>query len=125
MFPMFTSPAYAQVAGPAYAQAAGAAPAPDMTAFIVSNVLPLVMIFAVFWFLVLRPQQQRAKEHAAKLSAVKKGDQVVTGGGLMGKVVKVDDDTVDVELAPNVRVKAVKGMLTDVLTNPPTKAAND
>jgi len=114
---MFTSPAYAQ--------AAGAAPAPDMTAFIVGNVMPLVLIFAVFWFLIFRPQQQRAKAHAAKLAAVKKGDQIVTGGGLMGKVVKVDNDTVEVEIAPNVRVKAVKTTLTDVLTNTPGKAAND
>jgi len=114
---MFTSPAYAQ--------AAGAAAAPDgMTAFLL-QIMPLLLIFVVFWFLIFRPQQQRAKQHAAKLAAVKKGDQVVTGGGLMGKVIKVDDDIVEVEIAPNVRVKAVKTMLTDVVTNTPGKAAND
>jgi preprotein translocase subunit YajC len=114
---MFTSPAYAQ--------AAGSAAAPDgMTAFFI-QMMPLLLIFVVFWFLIFRPQQQRAKQHAAKLAAVKKGDQVVTGGGLMGKVIKVDDDTVDVEIAPNVRVKAVKTTLTDVLTVPIGKAAND
>ncbi len=110
---------------PAYAQAASGAAAPDMTSFLMSNVFPLLLIFAVFWFLIFRPQQQRAKQHAAKLAAVKKGDQVVTGGGLMGKVIKVDADTVEVEIATNVRVKAIKTTLSDVVPNGPTKAAND
>ena len=109
---------------PAYAQAAGGAGADGMSAFFV-QMMPLLLIFVVFWFLIFRPQQQRAKAHAAKLAAVKKGDQVVTGGGLMGKVTKVDTDTVEVEIATNVRVKAVKSMLTDVVTNTPGKAAND
>jgi preprotein translocase subunit YajC len=114
---MFTSPAYAQ--------AAGAAAASDgMSAFIV-QMAPLLLIFVVFWFLIFRPQQQRAKQQRAKLDAVKKGDQVVTGGGLMGKVTKVDADTVEVELAPNVKVKAVKATLADVVSNTPGKAAND
>ena len=110
---------------PAYAQAAsGAAGADGMTAFLV-QMMPLLLIFVVFWFLIFRPQQQRAKAHAAKLAAVKKGDQVVTCGGLMGKVTRVDTDTVEVEIAANVRVKAVKSMLTDVVVNGTTKAAND
>jgi preprotein translocase subunit YajC len=114
---MFTSPAYAQ--------AAGAAAAPDGMSAIIVNVAPLLLIFVVFWFLIFRPQQQRAKEQRARLEAVKKGDQVVTGGGLMGKVTKVDADTVEVEIAPNVKVKAVKATLADVVTNTPGKAAND
>jgi preprotein translocase subunit YajC len=110
---------------PAYAQAASGAAAPDgLTAFLV-QMMPLLLIFVVFWFLIFRPQQQRAKDHRAKLAAVKKGDQVVTGGGLMGKVTKVDADTVEVEIAANVRVKAVKATLTDVVTLTPGKAAND
>ncbi len=109
---------------PAYAQAAGSGGTDGMSAFLV-QMMPLLLIFVVFWFLIFRPQQQRAKAHAAKLAAVKKGDQVVTGGGLMGKVTKVDTDTVEVEIATNVRVKAVKSMLTDVVTNTPSKAAND
>ncbi len=110
---------------PAYAQAASGGAAPDgMTAFLI-QMMPLLLIFVVFWVLIFRPQQQRAKAHAAKLAAVKKGDQVVTGGGLMGKVIKVDTDTVEVEIATNVRVKAVKSTLTDVVTNGPAKAAND
>jgi preprotein translocase subunit YajC len=114
---MFTSPAYAQ--------AAGAAGAPDGVSAFLVQMAPLLLIFVVFWFLIFRPQQQRAKEQRAKLDAVKKGDQVVTGGGLMGKVTKVDADTVEVELAPNVKVKAVKATLADVVANGPTKAAND
>ncbi len=110
---------------PAYAQAASGAAAPDgITAFLV-QMMPLLLIFVVFWFLIFRPQQQRAKEHRAKLAAVKKGDQVVTGGGLMGKVTKVDADSVEVEIAPNVRVKAVKATLADVVMTTPGKAAND
>ena len=110
---------------PAYAQAASAAAAPDgMTAFIL-NVAPLILIFGVFWFLVFRPQQKRAKTHAAKLAAVKRGDQVVTGGGLVGKATKVDDEFVEVEIAPNVRVKAVKLTLSDVTAPGSAKPAND
>ena len=110
---------------PAYAQAAGAAAQPDgFTAFFV-QMMPLLLIFVVFWFLIFRPQQQRAKAHRAKLEAVKRGDQVVTGGGLMGKVTKVDGDTVEVEIAQNVRVKAVKATLSDVVLPVTGKPAND
>lgn len=110
---------------PAYAQAASAAAQPDgFTAFLV-QMMPLILIFVVFWFLIFRPQQQRAKAHRAKLDAVKRNDQVVTGGGLLGKVIKVDGDTVEVEIAPNVRVKAIKATLTDVVAPTTGKAAND
>ena len=86
--------------------------------------LPLVLIFIVMYFLLIRPQQQRAKAHAAKLNAVVKGNDVITGGGLMGKVTKVADDYVEVEIAAGVKVRAVKAMLADVI-GPQTKAAND
>jgi preprotein translocase subunit YajC len=110
---------------PAYAQAASTAAQPDgFTAFMV-QMMPLILIFVVFWFLIFRPQQQRAKAHRAKLAAVKRNDQVVTGGGLMGKVTKVDDETVEVEIAPNVRVKALKATLSDVVQPGTTKPAND
>ena len=88
------------------------------------QVLPLLLIFVVFYFLLIRPQQKRAKEHAAKIEAVVKNDEVVTGGGLIGKVTKVADDHVEVELAPNVRVKALKSTLADVKSRA-TKPAND
>jgi preprotein translocase subunit YajC len=89
-----------------------------------AQILPLLLIFVVFYFLLIRPQQKRAKEHAAKIDAVAKNDEVVTGGGLIGKVIKVADDHVEVELGPNVRVKALKSTLADVKSRN-TKAAND
>ena len=88
------------------------------------NIFPLVLIFVVFYFFLIRPQQKRAKEHEAKISSVQKNDEVVTGGGLMGKVTKVADDYVEVEIAPNVRVKAVKTTLTNVQSRS-VKPAND
>lgn len=105
--------------------AAPAAGAPgNMSAFIATNVMPLLLIFVVFYFFLIRPQQKRAKEHEAKINAVQKNDEVVTGGGLMGKVTKVADDHVEIEIAPNVRVKAVKATLANVQPRG-TKAAND
>ena len=86
---------------------------------------PLVLIFVVFYFLLIRPQQKRMKAHKAKIDAVKKGDQVVTGGGLVGKVARVDEFYVDVELAPGMKVKAVKSTLTDVVDPATAKPAND
>lgn len=83
--------------------------------------LPLVAMGFIFWFLILRPQMRRQKEHAAKVAKMKKGDQVVTAGGLIGKVLKVDDHYVDLELGTNVRVKAVKTTIGDII--PPTGAA--
>lgn len=88
------------------------------------NVFPLLLIFVVFYFFLIRPQQKRAKEHEAKINAVQKNDEVVTGGGLMGRVTKVADDHVEVEIAPNVRVKALKSTLANVQSRG-TKAAND
>ena len=86
--------------------------------------LPIVAMFAVFWFLILRPQMKRQKEHQAKLSQIKKGDQVLTGGGLLGKVIKVDDHYVDLELGANMKVKALKSTIADVIP-PGGVAAND
>jgi preprotein translocase subunit YajC len=86
--------------------------------------LPLVAMGVVFWFLILRPQMKQQKTQREKIAAIKKGDQVVTGGGLVGKVVKVDDTYAEIELAPSVKVKAVKTTITDVLA-PGGAAAND
>jgi preprotein translocase subunit YajC len=105
---------------------ASAAPAAGSSgAAAILQFLPLVGIFAVFYFLIIRPQAQQAKKHRQKLSEVKKGDQVVTGGGLVGKVVRVDDVYVDVELGPNMKVKALKSMLSDVVDPTTAKPAND
>ena len=87
--------------------------------------IPLIVgMIAIFWFLVLRPQSKRQKEHRAKIAAIKKGDQVVTAGGIVGKVVRVDDDYADIEIAQGVRVKTVKATIGDVLP-PGGKPAND
>lgn len=94
-----------------------------MTAFLL-QFAPLLLIFVVFYVLLIRPQQTRMKNHAAKIAAAKRGDMVVTGGGLIGKVTKVDDNEVEVEIAAGVKVKAVKSTLSDVLT-PSVKPAND
>jgi preprotein translocase subunit YajC len=85
---------------------------------------PWLLIFVIFYVLLIRPQQKRAKEHQAEISAVQKGDEVITGGGLRGKVIKVAETEVEVELAQGVRVRAVKSTLTQVL-RPNAKPAND
>ena len=103
--------------------AAAAAPSGGTSFFI--QTIPLVLVFVIFWFLMIRPQQRRMKEHQAQIAAVKKGDRVVTGGGLIGKVVKVSDTEVEVELGPNVRVTAVKSTLTQVGNPAAAKPAND
>lgn len=111
----------------AYAQQPGAAPAPGAPGgaggFLMS-VAPMLLIFVIFYFLLIRPQQKRARAHQQMLSEVKRGDTVVTSGGLIGKVTKVEETEVEVELAPNVRVRVVKGMLSDVRQNG-AKPAND
>ena len=103
--------------------AAAAAPSGGTSFFI--QTIPLVLVFVIFWFLMIRPQQRRMKEHQATIAAVKKGDRVVTGGGLIGKVIKVGDSEVEVELGPNMRVMAVKSTLTQVGTPATAKPAND
>ncbi|MEC3910035.1 preprotein translocase subunit YajC [Sphingobium sp. CR2-8] len=111
---MFITPAFAQTAG---GQASGAG--------ILVQMAPLVLIFVVFYFLLIRPQQKKMKEHKAKIDAVKKGDQVITGGGLVGKVARVDEIYADIELAPGLKVKAVKSTLTEVIDPTTAKPAND
>lgn len=86
--------------------------------------LPIIGMIAIFWFLIIRPQMKQQKEHRAKIASVKKGDQIVTAGGLVGKVIKVDDVYVELELGTNVRVKAIKATLGDIIA-PGGKPAND
>lgn len=105
------------------AAAAGGAGGLDFATFIKAY-FPLILIFVVFYMFLIRPQQKRAKEHEAKINAVQKNDDVITAGGLMGKVTKVADDYVEVEIAPNVRVKAVKSTIANVQPRG-AKAAND
>jgi preprotein translocase subunit YajC len=102
---MFESPAYA---------AAGGAAAPSGAAGFMMSVFPFLLIFVIFYFLLIRPQQRRMKMHQEMIGAVKRNDVVVTSGGLIGKVTKVEETEVEVELAPNVRVRVIKGMLSEV-----------
>ena len=83
------------------------------------GILPLILIFVVFWFLLIRPQQKRAKEHRALIAAIKKGDEVMTAGGIVGKVIKAHESspTVEVEIADNVRVQIARGQIAG-LWNP-------
>lgn len=108
---------------PAFAQAAASAPSGGSMGGM-AIVVQFLLLGLVFWLFIIRPQSKRMKEHKAKINAVKKGDQVVTGGGLVGKVTKVEDAFVEVELAPGMKVRAVKSTLTDVV-DPIAKPAND
>ena len=105
------------------AASAGAAPGESGSAFLI-GILPWLLIFLIFYMLMIRPQQRRMKEHQAAIAAVKKGDEVITGGGIRGRVTKVTDDEAEVEIAQGVRVRVVKGTLSQVLTKP-SKPAND
>ena len=111
---MFASPAYAQAAG------GGAGSTASLIAFV-----PYIAIFAIFYFLMIRPQQQRAKAHRAMIDAVKKGDTVVTGGGIIGKVTRVDGEEIEVEAGPAVKFRVLKATLSDVRDRTAPVAAND
>jgi preprotein translocase subunit YajC len=90
-----------------------------------ASLMPLILIFVVFYLFLIRPQQKRYKEHQKMLDALKKGDQVVTGGGIVGKVVRVEDDKVVIEIASGVEVTAVKATLQTVVVKPePAKPAH-
>jgi preprotein translocase subunit YajC len=101
---MFASPAYAATGG----SAAGG------TASFFVSIFPLLLIFVIFYFLLIRPQQRRMKSHQAMVMAVKPRDTAITSGGLIGKVTKVDENEVELEIAQGVKVRVVKSMLSDV-----------
>ncbi|MFN3670633.1 MAG: preprotein translocase subunit YajC [Bosea sp. (in: a-proteobacteria)] len=88
------------------------------------SLVPFVLIFVIMWFLIIRPQQRRVKAHAEMIKNVRRGDTVVTSGGIVAKVSKViDDGEIEAEIADGVRVRLVKGMITDVRSkNEPVKA---
>jgi len=97
---------------PAYAQAAAGGGGSGFEAF-----LPLILIFGVFYLLLIRPQQKKMKEHKATLAAIRRGDKVVTGGGIIANVTKViDDNEVTVEIADGVKVKVQRGLISTVLS---------
>lgn len=111
---MFISPAHAQTAG-----AAGQASGLES----ILSIAPLFLVFIAFYFLMLRPQQKRMKDLQRQVDAVKKGDTVTTAGGIVGKVTKIEDRFVEVEIAPTVKVKVIKATLTGVGNG--TTPAND
>jgi preprotein translocase subunit YajC len=96
---------------PAFAQAASPFGGDNMLV----SLLPFILIFVIMYFLILRPQQKRAKQHQEMVKNVRRGDTVVTSGGLVGKVTKViDDDQIEVEIADAVRVRQMRSMVADV-----------
>lgn len=102
---MFVTPAYAQASPFGFGGDGG----------IFVQMLPFVLIFVIMYFLILRPQQKRVKEHAELVKNLRRGDTVITSGGLVGKVTKVvDEEQVEVEIAEGVRVRQVRSMVTGV-----------
>ena len=100
---MFVTPAYAQAAG-----GAGSA---------ITSFIPLILIFAIMYFLLIRPQQKKLKDHQAMVEAVRRGDQVITQGGIVGKVSKVKEDgEVEVEIAEGVKVRVIKSTIASVVS---------
>lgn len=109
---MFVTPAYAQAAG---AGGAGAA---------IGSFLPLILIFGIMYFLLIRPQQKKMKELKAMVDALRKGDQVLTQGGIVGKIHRVGDDGVlEVEIADGVKVKVLKHTIVQVMNKTEPAAA--
>lgn len=113
---MFATPAFAQTAG----AAAGGGFEQQLLSF-----LPLIALVVLFYFLLIRPQQRRAKQHMQTLSALKRNDTVVLSSGVIGKVVRVEEKEVGVEVATGVTIKVVKGMIAEVRTRGEPAAAND
>jgi preprotein translocase subunit YajC len=112
---MFSSPAYAQ---------SGTAASSGGAAGIFMQFAPLLLIFIIFYFLLIRPQSRRMKEHRDMIGAVKRNDIAVTTGGLIGKVTKVEETEIELEIAAGTRVRVVKGMLSEVRPHG-AKPAND
>jgi preprotein translocase subunit YajC len=108
----FISNAFADTAAPA---------AHASTQSTIMSFLPMVVIFVLFWFLLIRPQQKKAKLHNQMISELQRGDEVVTNGGILGKISKVEDQIIHLEIADNVIIKVQKGTVTGKLTAPATK----
>ena len=108
----------------AYLMTASATAQPSGAMGFFVQFFPLLLIFLIFYMLMIRPQSKRLKEHQATIAAVKKGDEVITGGGIRGRVTKVTEEDVEVEIATGTRVKIVKSTLSHVV-KPNTKPAND
>lgn len=108
----------------AYAQSATGGAGGGAALF--TNIMPLVLVFAIMYFILIRPQQKKAKEHKAMVDALRRGDQVVTAGGIMGKVSKVaEDGVVEIEIAEGVKVKVVRGTITQIVSKTEPVAAKE
>jgi preprotein translocase subunit YajC len=112
-------------ATPAFAQTAGAGPMGGGPQEMLIQFLPLIGLVVLFYFLMIRPQQRRMKQHQQTLGALKRGDSVVLSSGVIGKIVRVEDKEVGVEIATGVTVKVRKGMISEVATRGEPAAAND
>jgi preprotein translocase subunit YajC len=111
-------------ATPAYAQAAGAAPAGGMDGIL--SMLPMMLIlFGAMYFFIIMPQSKRAKQHKAMLAAIKRNDTVVLSSGLIGKVTRVEEQEVMLEIATGVNVRVVKGLISEVRAKGEPAPAND
>ncbi|WP_108502869.1 preprotein translocase subunit YajC [Paracoccus indicus] len=110
---MFVTPAYAQAAGGAGGGAAFA------------QFIPLILIFLIMYFLMIRPQQKRAKQHREMVSNVKKGDTIITQGGILARVASVRDDELDVEIAQGVKIRVVRSTIAQVVSKTEPVAANN
>ncbi|CAN5461384.1 preprotein translocase subunit YajC [soil metagenome] len=89
------------------------------------QIAPIVLMVVLFYFMLIRPQQTRAKQHAASIAAVKRGDNVVLSNGMLGKIVRVEDTEVGVEIAQGVTVKVVKSMIAEIRAKGEPAPAND
>ena len=107
---MFVTPAFAQTAA-----------TPGVTDFM-GMILPLAMIMVVFYFLLIRPQQKRAKETRAMLEALQKGDEVVTAGGIVGKIARLTEQYATIEIAPSVEINVQRGSISQILPKGTVKA---
>ena len=109
---------------PAYAQSSGMSGMMDQSALV--QFLPLALIFVVFYFLLIRPQQQKQKQHKSMVDALRRGDRIVTGGGVLGTVSKVvGPEEVEVDIASGVRVRVLRSTIASVLAKPDPAAARE
>ena len=108
---MFISPAYAQSTGGGFGG--------------MESLLPLVLIFVVFYFLLIRPQQKKQKTHREMLEALRRGDRIVTAGGIVGTITKASETELTVEISEGIKVKVMRGMISDVLAKTEARDAPD
>jgi preprotein translocase subunit YajC len=122
--PAVRRPEFSMLISPAFAQ--GAAPSMGGTGDLLFQLMPFVLVFVIMYFLILRPQQRRVKTHQEMIKNLRRGDTIVTSGGIIGRITKVIDDAeVQVEISEGVKVRVARGMVTEVRTKgEPIEAAS-